>query len=245
MVLWRDTIGICDYVYKTQKDHSIIYFFIKTINQTLFNDLQHLNKTGRCITNISKWIPRENSSKNGCFIFSIQWCETHHSYLLKHCININSNIRAKKMLYDLSKMVSRLSRSLNITERIISDKINFAFSFTIFQSISFRNWFLLFNTTKDMKTLYQNSKLHLLTADSLSKQIKTNKLPVYRSTPFYVNYYHFPQGIDRLVSFMFQCTRLVCDYQKQHDIDDFIFTVNHYEKIYDTISLLNCLWDKI
>ena len=94
---WRDAIGICDYVYKTQKDHSIIIFFIKTINQTLFTDLQQLNKTGRCKTNISKWIPRENSSKKWLFyLLSIQWCETHHSYLLKHCININSNIRAKK-----------------------------------------------------------------------------------------------------------------------------------------------------
>ena len=245
---WRDAIGICDYVYKTQKDHSIINFFIKTINQTLFNDLQQLNKTGRCKTNISKWIPRENSSKKWLFyLLSIQWCETHHSYLLKHCININSNIRAKKKCYMIyRKMVSRLSRSLNITERIISNKNQFRVQFhNIPVNSLFKNWFLLFNTTKDMKTLYQNSKLHLLTADSLSKQIKTNKLPVYRSTPFYVNYYHFPQGIDRIVSFMFQCIQLVCDYQKQHKLDDFIFTLTHYEKIYDNISLLNCLWDKI
>jgi len=245
---WRDTVGICNYVYKTQKDHSIIDFFIKTINKTLFEDLQHFNKTGHCKTNISKWIPRENSSKKWLFyLLSIQWCETYHSYLFKHCKNINSSIRAKKKCYMIyRKMVSQLSRSLNITELIIADKNKFTIHFNSIPINSlFKNWFVLFNTSKDMNTLYKNSKHHLLMADSLSEQIKKNKLPIYRSTPFYVNYHHFPQGIDKIVSFMSHCSQLIYHYQKRHDIEDFIFTVTQYERIYDNISILNCLWEKI
>jgi hypothetical protein len=245
---WRDAIGICDYLHKYKPEHPFINFLISTINNTLFHDLQCFNKTGNCKTNISKWIPRENSSKKWLFIsLSIKWCETHHAYLFKHCKNITSRIRAEKKCYMIyRKMISKLSLSLHTTERMLSENNNFSPVLnTIPVHSLFKNWFLLFNTTRDMGIRHKNSKLHLLGSDLLSQQVKNLSLSTHSAEPYFVNYHHFPQAIDKIVAIMFQCIRLITDHQRTVDSSTYIFTLNHFEKMFENICLLNTLWEKI
>jgi len=217
------------------------------MNDTLFQDLECFNKTNECITNISKWIPREKTKNKWLFqALSIQWCETHHPFLFKHCINTYSRIRAEQKCFMIyRKIVSKLSRSLNITEHFLASKNN---SFIHFNNIPihslFKNWYQLFNTSQDMQIRYENSENHLLCSDNLTQSIKTCSI-VHKSIPFYVNYFHFPQGIEKLTCIMFHCVTIINDYQNNHPLHEHIFTSTHFNQLHATISNLNVLWEKI
>ena len=132
---WRDATGICLYIYKLNPYHPLINYLISTINTTLFHDLLLYNNNGHCDTNIAKWIPRENSQKKWLFQdLSIEWCEKHHPHLLKHCKNKKSRIRAERKCFSIyRKVVSKLSKSLYITEHCISQQ-NVVLDFNTIQS---------------------------------------------------------------------------------------------------------------
>jgi len=241
---WRDAIGICDLLYNTRNEHPFIDYLVTVINKTVFQDLVLLKKDNTRKTNISKWIPRENSKKKWLFkTLSIQWCETHHSYLLKHCINNKSRIRAERKCFSIyRKIVSTLSNSLQITESLLSSNNNHCISLqnTPLHSL-FKNWYSLFNTSRDMQFKHEKSKKHLFCSNYLSESIK-NYPNTFKSPAFFFNYFTFPSGIDKMVTIMFHCVNIIEKYQNSHPKHDNPFAITYCKKIYDNIINLNNLW---
>ena len=238
---WRDAVGICELLYNNSSTHPLIEYLIAFMNTTLYNDLNN------CITNVAKWIPRENSKNKWLFqALSIQWCNTHHPFLLKHCVNKKSRIRAERKCFTIyRKIVSKISRSLHIPEYYLttdqSDKISLN---SIPICSLFKNWYRLFNISRNMNIQYPNSKKNIDCSDNLSQSI--NKYDIsHKSIPFFVDYYHFPHTIDKIASDMFHCVDIIDNYKKQHPDHDHIFITTHFNKLFDNISNLNILWDHL
>lgn len=238
---WRDAVGICDIVYKSHSKHPLISYIISIMNKTLFQDLQE------CKTNIAKWIPRENSKNKWLFqALSIQWCETHLPFLLNHCKNKKSRIRAERKCFTIyRKIVSKLSRSLNITEYYLSSNNSNLISFNNIPINSlFKNWYLLFNTSQNMQIKHENSKNNEICSDNLSQNIKNYDV-IHKSIPFFVDYFKFPQGIDKITTIMFNCIKTIHDYQNNHPTQDHVFIMAHFSKLYYNIFNLDLLWDQM
>lgn len=237
---WRDAAGICELVYKTHSTHPLISYMITIMNETLFIDID------KCKTNIAKWIPRENSKNKWLFqALSIQWCETHHPFLLNHCKNNKSRIRAERKCFTIyRKIVSKLSRSLNITEYYLAaDKNLISFNNIPINSL-FKNWYHLFNTSRDMQIQDTTSKNNIDCSVNLSQSIQKYDI-IHKSIPFFVDYLHFPQGIDKITTIMFNCVNIIHTYQKNNPSHDHIFITTHFKKLYENIFNLNIIWEHL
>jgi len=128
---WKDLKQLCHYVYnKTyNRDHEIIIECVNIMNAQLLQDWETWKFSTHCfsklhISNVSKFIPRENSKYGWLFdILANHWTRTHKPYIFKFINNPLSSKRAtlkSKMIY--RKLVSYLNKSLHTTEIFLCNR---------------------------------------------------------------------------------------------------------------------------
>lgn len=125
---WRDIGPFCEYVKthsESRDDHSLIALFIKLINQQLswdtniwkYAEISRKAKATR-ISNVAKWIPREN--KQYAWVFDrlyMDWAEQHYPYIMASVRSDDSRRNAHtkcKRLY--RKTLTKLNRGLDTPE---------------------------------------------------------------------------------------------------------------------------------
>ncbi len=220
---WRDVVGICEIGYKQNIDHPIISFLVSFLTQSLIQERNYFEKHGGCESNLVKWIPRERSKNKWLFrILSLKWCEIHHPHLFKHCISDVSQMRAERKCFMLyRKVVSKLSVVLSESSEYIP-----------IHSL-LKNWYSIHNITRDYQI--RNSSIP---SNSLSKYCIKRDIS-YKGRPFFMNYFHFPQGIDRMTSIMFRCIYLFTQNQETDPVASFIY----YKNMSDIMNDINHLWE--
>jgi hypothetical protein len=132
---WRDIKYLCAFVKqhsRFQENDSLIQVCVELINTQLKHDLD----TWRCsmnsmdrrfISNIAKWIPRENKQFGWLFdLLAKHWGTTHYPYIMDSTIDFASKLKASnkyKQLY--RKNVSYLNKALDTIEiKLCSDRRN-------------------------------------------------------------------------------------------------------------------------
>jgi hypothetical protein len=224
---WRDSTGICDFLYTQNMDHPLIDMLVVHMNDILFSDLCSFNINGYPDTNVSKWIPRQTSKNKWLFEkLSIQWASVHTPHLMHHCYHSKSLSKAKnKCFMNYRKTVSTLSRALLTTEFFLSTQnkplIDLRF---ITQNALVKHWNNLFST----KTLDS-----ILCSHKLTNSIQ-NIHYINNSSPFTADYFHFPQSIDKFVTIALQCVSIIQSFQD---------STPKTNSLGDTISNINRLWE--
>lgn len=119
---WRDIKYLCEY---TQND-SLINACIEIMNSALSKDIliigenmtTNIVEIKKKISNLAKWIPRENKRFNWLFEkLVIDWYNKYHPHLLKYCRTNDSYqaaLRKCKMKY--RTIISSLNKVLDTTE---------------------------------------------------------------------------------------------------------------------------------
>jgi hypothetical protein len=125
---WRDVPYLSSYIFKTTSntDHPFIRIAIRKMNEQLSIDLISLNK-GEKISNAAKWVPREKSKFFWIFDkLAEDWAIVHSPYLFRSPKTAQQFVRAKnKSRYLYRKVFTTLSRSLNIIETDLCNKVKF------------------------------------------------------------------------------------------------------------------------
>ena len=125
---WRDISYLSFYIFKTTSntDHPFIRIAIRKMNEQLHIDLLCKNK-GEKISNAAKWVPREKSKFFWIFDkLAEDWSILHSPYLFRSPKTADQFVRAKnKSRYLYRKVFTMLSRSLNIVEIDLCNKVKF------------------------------------------------------------------------------------------------------------------------
>lgn len=123
---WRDIKYLCDFVKKNskfQENDPLILTCIELVNFQLKQDLDtwkcsENSMDRRYISNIAKWIPRENNKFGWLFeLLASHWGKTHYPHIMKTAVNFTSQLKANnkyKQLY--RKNVSYLNKALDTIE---------------------------------------------------------------------------------------------------------------------------------
>lgn len=123
---WRDIKYLCDFVKKNskfQENDSLILSCIELVNFQLKRDLDtwkcsENSMDRRYISNVAKWIPRENNKFGWLFeLLALHWGNTHYPHIMKSAIDFTSQMKAinkYKQLY--RKNVSYLNKALDTIE---------------------------------------------------------------------------------------------------------------------------------
>ena len=123
---WRDIKYFCDFVKQHSRHHendTLIDICIELINTQLKKDIDTWKCSenpmdSRFISNVAKWIPRENKRFDWLFHRLAQhWGETHYPYIFKSVHDYNSKVKAGnkyKLLY--RKNVSFMNKALDTIE---------------------------------------------------------------------------------------------------------------------------------
>jgi hypothetical protein len=125
---WRDIGPLCEYVKthsENREDHSLIAVFLEFANCQLGRDTNiwkyaEVSRKAKAtqISNVAKWIPREN--KKYAWIFDrlyMDWAEEHYPYIMASVISEDSRQKARtkcKQLY--RKTLTKLNRCLDTPE---------------------------------------------------------------------------------------------------------------------------------
>ena len=123
---WRDIRSICQYVYdqgSLYTEHPLIDSCVELMNRQLKTDLEiwrysYRTRSRDHISNIAKWIPREN--KHYSWLnekLAVQWTKTHFPCIFNTAIKADSYIYAvnkSKKIY--RKTASMLNKALDTTE---------------------------------------------------------------------------------------------------------------------------------
>lgn len=123
---WRDVKYLCQFVKlhsRHQENDSLIEICIELINTQLKNDLDTWKCStnpmdSRFVSNVAKWIPRENKKFDWLFHrLALHWGKTHHPYIINSATNPTSQIKASnkyKLLY--RKNVSFMNKAIDTVE---------------------------------------------------------------------------------------------------------------------------------
>lgn len=123
---WRDIKHLCQIIKvnnNMREDHSFIQIAIEIINSQLFHDINYFKfypnaLENNYVSNVSKWIPRENKKFSWLFdLLAFNWGYTHHPYIMKNANTFDSFRKASnkyKSLY--RKKVSFLNKVIDTTE---------------------------------------------------------------------------------------------------------------------------------
>jgi hypothetical protein len=120
---WRDVPGLCDFVRRSSTcDHPIIKKTIEYANRMLHSDYKGV--ADGSISNVAKWIPRENSKNHWLFeLMSEHWTKTYTPYIFTSMQRKNSQsdpqscIKAiTKSRYLYRKVFVKLSEKLDLVE---------------------------------------------------------------------------------------------------------------------------------
>lgn len=123
---WRDIKYICQFVKlhsRHQENDTLIEICVELINTQLKNDLDtwkcSMNPMdSRFVSNVAKWIPRENKKFDWLFHrLALHWGKTHYPYIMNSATNTNSQTKASnkyKLLY--RKNVSFMNKAIDTVE---------------------------------------------------------------------------------------------------------------------------------
>ena len=123
---WKDIKYFCDFIYShssKKENDPLITICVELINTQLKDDLQTWKFSEhamdpRFISNVAKWIPRENKKFSWLFdLLAIHWGVTNHPHIMNTANNINSQIKASnkyKLLY--RKNVSYMNKAIDPLE---------------------------------------------------------------------------------------------------------------------------------
>lgn len=123
---WRDLKYLCDFVKKNsrfQENDSLIQVCVDLINSQLKQDLgtwkcSENSMDRRFISNVAKWIPRENNKFGWLFdILAKDWGKTQYPHIIHSTTDFTSQMKASnkyKQLY--RKNVSYLNKALDTIE---------------------------------------------------------------------------------------------------------------------------------
>ena len=132
---WRDIKYLCAFIKQNsrfQENDSLIEVCVELINNQLKRDLDtwkcSMNSMDRrFISNVAKWIPRENNKFGWLFeLLAKQWGNTHYPYIMDSTRDFQSKLKANnkyKQLY--RKNVSYLNKALDTIEiKLCADRRN-------------------------------------------------------------------------------------------------------------------------
>jgi hypothetical protein len=132
---WRDIKYLCAFVKQNsrfQENDSLIEVCIELINNQLKHDLDTWkcstnSMDRRFISNIAKWIPRENKKFGWLFdLLAKHWGNTHYPYIMDSTSDFQSKLKANikyKQFY--RKNVSYLNKALDTIEiKLCADRRN-------------------------------------------------------------------------------------------------------------------------
>ena len=219
---WRDVIGICEIAHKQNVDHPIISVLVSFLTQSLIQELTHFQEHRVCESNLLKWIPRERSKNKWLFrILSRKWCEINQPHLFKHCNNDVSQMRAERKCYMLyRKVISKLSVWSSDSNRYIPIHA------------LLKNWYSIHNITREY---------HIRNCDyDISSNICLERQISYKGSPFFMNYFHFPQGIEQMTGIMFRCIYL---FKQAHQFDPVASFFEMPPFMWAKMSDINRLWE--
>lgn len=123
---WRDIKYLCEYIREHSlkgNEHELIKICIELINLQLFTDLKTWQfsfypRSRKHISNVAKWIPRENKQFTWLFDrLAVHWTEKYSPYIFETLTKPDSIIKAlmkAKRIY--RKKISFLNKSLDTTE---------------------------------------------------------------------------------------------------------------------------------
>lgn len=123
---WRDIKYLCEYIREHSSkgdNHELIKICLELMNSQLFNDLEAWQfsvhpRSRKHISNVAKWIPRENKQFNWLFErLAINWATHNMAYIFETLTKPNSIIKAvtkAKRIY--RKKISFLNKALDTTE---------------------------------------------------------------------------------------------------------------------------------
>lgn len=83
---WRDIVGLCKYIYEKEKTkkHPLLKTAIEMMNKQLHADWIESGSGSGPISNVAKWIPRENSQHSWLFeLMVIDWTLTYSPHIIK------------------------------------------------------------------------------------------------------------------------------------------------------------------
>jgi hypothetical protein len=186
---WRDIKYLCEYIREYSSkgdDHELIKICIELINSQLFTDLETWRfsihpRSRKHISNVAKWIPREN--KHFTWLFerlAIHWTEKHLPYIFETLTKPDSVIKAvmkAKQIY--RKKISLLNKALDTTEiKQCSQKILEIEPKHVAWHTFMKQPKLVFGSDVIYRECSQKMRDHMI------KNIKTN------THHYYSNYYH-------------------------------------------------------
>jgi hypothetical protein len=124
---WKDLKKLCEYVYVQTRNekHEIITYCILNINNQLMEDI-HAHSLGMEISNISKWIPRENSAYGWLFeLCAVDWqkrCGTAFQYNNttndKHILHNREQKQLNHAKMEYRRIISKLNRHVLHTAEV-------------------------------------------------------------------------------------------------------------------------------
>ena len=127
---WRDIPALCDFIYRftNHSEHPLIDYCVVMMNQQLIQDyevwIHSTHKSKDIITNVAKWIPRENKQFDWLFQrLVVLWANIRHPHILSTVTNCVQFTKAKdkcKRLY--RKHVSFLNKQLHTIECKMTSK---------------------------------------------------------------------------------------------------------------------------
>ena len=185
---WRDIKYLCEYIREYSSkgdDHELIKICIELTNLQLFTDLETWKfsiypRSRKHISNVAKWIPREN--KHFTWLFerlAIHWTEKHLPYIFKSLTKPNSFIKAvmkAKQIY--RKKISFLNKALDTTEiKQCSQKLQEIVPKHVAWHTLMKQPMLVFGSDVIYRECSQKMQEHMI------KNIKTN------TNHYYSNYY--------------------------------------------------------
>ena len=124
---WRDIPALCSFIkrFSNNSEHTLIDYCIELINNQLINDhniwIHSSRKSKTIISNVAKWIPRENKQHDWLFHrLAIHWAKIRHPNILRTASNEEQHAKATskcKRLY--RKQVSFLNKQLQTFEYLM------------------------------------------------------------------------------------------------------------------------------
>ena len=180
---WRDIPALCNFIFQfsNSSEHSLIDYCIEMINKQLIQDyetwIHSTHKSNEIISNVAKWIPRENKQYDWLFQrLVVHWAKIRHPHILRTTSNDEQYTRAIskcKRLY--RKQVSFLNKKLQTFEYLMcSDQMDYLKD----KSLPIHHYckhFSYYHQTTNHRLLIQN---HLSLPDDLILPYYANHFPL-------------------------------------------------------------------
>jgi len=180
---WRDIPALCNFIFhfSNNSKHSLIDYCVEMMNKQLIQDyeiwIHSTHKSNKIISNVAKWIPRENKQISWLFQrLVVHWAKIRHPHILRTTSNDEQYIRAInkcKRLY--RKQVSFLNKQLQTFEYLMTSN---QMDYLKDKSLPIHHYckhFSYYHQTTDHRALVQN---HVSLHDDLILPYYANHFPL-------------------------------------------------------------------